>query len=178
MGADYELIRKAKKGDLEAADAIVKKYYSDIFNYCRYHSFDTHTAEDLTQDTFMSFFGSLEKYHHKGKLLNYLYTVAKNKCADEMSKKRHTEVAIEYVADFLPAAEYNMDKALEEELLDEAIRSLPVEQREAIELFYFAEKKQEEIAKICGIGVPLVKYRLRKGKKSIRNYMEERGFSI
>lgn len=64
MDTDFLLIRKMRQGDEEAIDLFVRKYYPDIFRYCRYHCFDTEYAEDLTQETFVRFFEKFAEYHH------------------------------------------------------------------------------------------------------------------
>lgn len=177
MNADYILIRNAKGGDSEAAEAIIRKYYADIFNYCKYHTTDIHTAEDLTQETFFTFFKNLQNYRHYGKLLNYLYTIAGNKCIDENRKKRNTEVGYEGVFNELNLAVSDFTDEGEDEFVEEAVNSLSIELREVIVLFYFLDKKQKDIAKICDISLPLVKYRLKKGKEKIKEYLEGGAYS-
>lgn len=87
MDTDFLLIRKMRQGDEEAIDLFVRKYYPDIFRYCRYHCFDTEYAEDLTQETFVRFFEKFAEYHHFGKAKNYLYTIAGNLCKDYYKKR-------------------------------------------------------------------------------------------
>ncbi len=56
MSTDYWLIQKIKKGNTEACDELVSKYYKDILNYFTYRCVNKETAKDLTQDTFLKFF--------------------------------------------------------------------------------------------------------------------------
>ena len=51
--------------------------------------------------------------------------------------------------------------------MEEALRRLPGEFREILILYYFQERKQREIADILGIGLPLVKYRLKQAKEQL-----------
>ncbi len=54
MNGDIKLIRKMQKGDIEAFDLFVCKYYKDILKYCFYHSGNNEEdAKDLTQNTFL-----------------------------------------------------------------------------------------------------------------------------
>ena len=46
-----------------------------------------------------------------------------------------------------------------------ALNQLPPELREVTILYFFQELKQKEIARILGIGLPLVKYRIRRSKE-------------
>ena len=97
INTDYILIRDAKRGNTKAVERIIRKYYVSIFDFCRYHSNDVYTAEDLTQEFFLTFIKGIHQYVHNGKLLNYLYTIARNKCIDEKKRMRNTEISIDCV---------------------------------------------------------------------------------
>ena len=51
-----------------------------------------------------------------------------------------------------------------------ALDSLPPELREAAVLYYYQELPQLSIAKILGISLPLVKYRIRRAKELLALY--------
>lgn len=55
MDIDFLLLQRMKRGDENAFNVFVRKYYKEILNYCNYHCPDTSTAEDLTQETFCAF---------------------------------------------------------------------------------------------------------------------------
>ena len=46
-----------------------------------------------------------------------------------------------------------------------ALEKLPPELQEVTILYFFQELKQKEIARILGISLPLVKYRIRRAKE-------------
>ena len=46
-----------------------------------------------------------------------------------------------------------------------ALEQLPPELLEVAILYFFQELKQKEIARILGVGLPLVKYRIRRAKE-------------
>lgn len=177
MNSDFFLVRQAKKGDPQAVDILVRKYYDTILNYCIYHLKDRHTAEDLAQETFLTFFKTLPNYKHEGKLLNYLYTLARNKCNDEKKRKRNTEVALDAVMDTAEAeTSCGLEAKEDANAIAEAVERLPEEIKDVILLYYFEEKKVKEIAQICGISLPNCKYRLRRGREQIRGFLEESGW--
>lgn len=64
MDIDFLLLQRMKRGDENAFDVFVRKYYKEILNYCNYHCPDTSTAEDLTQETFLRFFEKLSDYRY------------------------------------------------------------------------------------------------------------------
>ena len=53
-----------------------------------------------------------------------------------------------------------------------ALEALPEELREVAVLYFQQEQKQKDIARILGIGLPLVKYRIRKIRKWMTEYLE------
>lgn len=172
INTDYILIRDAKRGNTKAVERIIRKYYVSIFDFCRYHSNDVYTAEDLTQEVFLTFIKGIHQYVHNGKLLNYLYTIARNKCIDEKKRMRNTEISFDCVVSRLNSSSDSYCSDIEYLDTKIAVERLPDDIREIIVLYFFLGRKQSEIAEICGIGLPLVKYRLRKGKEMIKEFLE------
>lgn len=168
MDSDLLLIQKMKIGDEQAVDVFVKKYYLKILKYCCLHIHDYGYAEDVAQETFEQFFRTLNQYRHYGKALNYLYVIAANKCKNFYTKKR--EVVMEELPEQL---DYSMNDLAEYMDVHHALDDLPFELREIAILFFFQQLKQKEIAKILGIGLPLVKYRIRKAKALLVLYLGE-----
>ena len=52
---------------------------------------------------------------------------------------------------------------------------LSEEFREVIILYYYQDLKQTEIADVLGIGLPLVKYRLKKAKEQLQQMLRTEG---
>ncbi len=168
MDSDLFLIQKMKLGDDAAIEIFVQKYYAKIFQYCHLHIRDYGYAEDITQETFEKFFRSLDSYKHYGKALNYLYVLAANNCRDYYRKPP------ELCFGDLPEGTGSDFKRIEEQVMVElAINRLPPELKEVAVLFFFQELRQKEISKILGIGLPLVKYRVRRSKELLADYLRE-----
>lgn len=170
MDKDFLLIRQMKSGDETAMDKFVRKYYPVIFRYCQYHISDRAYAEDLVQDTFERFFRSLPGYRHSGKALNYLYVIAGNLCRDFYRK-----MPVFAMAEFLEAGENPTDKIEGKIDLERALNCLHPEMREVIILHYFQELKLREIADILGVGLPLVKYRIKRAKEQLGTLLYKEG---
>lgn len=165
MAEDNQLIRRMKNGDEDAIEEFVRKYYPQILQYCRLHSPDLHSAEDMTQETFLRFFRTLPNYQHYGKAANYLYVIAGNCCRDDWRRVR--PLSLEEVPE--PFTE-DMEEITQVKL---ALSGLPEELQEAATLFFIQERRQTDIAKIMGISLPLVKYRIGKAKKLLRALLGE-----
>lgn len=167
MDADFLLIRKIEKGNDQAMDQFVLKHYPKIYQYCLLRVRDHGYAEDLTQETFLKFFQAFERYKHYGKALNYLYVIAGNLCKDHFRKEGRMEVyemSEEIAVEHMGQVEKRME-------IYEALDKLPEEIREVVILFFFQEISQKEIARMMGIKLSLVKYRVSRAKKLLAKYL-------
>lgn len=133
----------------------IRKYYDEIFRYCWHHVGNKETAEDLCQDTFISFIEHYEDFRHIGKTKNYLYTIARNKCKDYYKKK------VPLLLETLPEQVDKMDME-ENVIMRQMIMGLSVEFKEVITLRYLQNLKYADIAVILGISQSLAKYRVKK----------------
>ncbi len=167
MDSDWILIYKMRQGDDAAWEQFVRKYYADILKYCFFHCRDKTWAEDLTQEVFLKFFAALSGYRHQGKAKNYLYTIAGNLCKNQSSRKR--ELPLEDAMEAGRSEASDLDDRL---MLDAAIRHLPEEFREVVLLHYYQGLKLSETAAVLHIGLPLVKYRLKRAKEQLRKELD------
>lgn len=189
MSGGFWSVRKMKNGDEEELENFVREYYPAILRYCYRHVFDADEAEDMTQETFERFFSSLDRYRHYGKALNYLYVIAGNLCKNALRSRREvvfSQLGEDSVKKILPKAAKGFGtgirsrkEAADSEFhvvqidLEQAVRQMPEELREVVILYYFQELKVREIAGILEIGLPLVKYRMKKAKEYLKNELGE-----
>lgn len=171
MDPDFLLLRRMRQGDEGAVETFVRKYYPAVLGYCRCHLDRPQEAEDLTQETFARFFAALDRYRHRGKAANYLYVIAGNLCKDYYRK------VFPLPLDGQPEpADHPLD-TLEDRLdLEAAFRALPEDLREAAVLYFLQECRQREIAKILDIGLPLVKYRIRRARELLAHHLRKEAF--
>ena len=86
MLSDDELVEQILLGNENVAEELIKRYYTSILRYCRWHCSNLEKAEDLTQETFLKLFKNLSGYKGKKKFKAYLYTIANHLCIDESRK--------------------------------------------------------------------------------------------
>lgn len=176
MDKDFLLVQKMKNGNEDAMELFVRRYYPAILRYCGCHVRGRELAEDITQETFEHFFRALGSYQHIGKAQNYLYIIAGNLCKN--SYRKQTELSLSGILDTarepLPETAKTLLLNLEESIdMGLALNKLPEDFREVILLYHFQELKLREIADILNIGLPLAKYRLRKGRELLGKILRE-----
>ncbi len=166
MDADLLLIHRMKNGDEQAIETFVRRYYPVILRYCRLHIRDSGDAQDMTQETFARFFRTLDRFQQYGKAANYLYVIAKNVCRDYYRKPAPLPM------EELPEQPDPRMETLETQLdVRRVLEQMPEELREVTMLYFFQDLKQREIARILGIGLPLVKYRIRRAKDYLSEHL-------
>ena len=170
MDRDFLLVQKMRMGDEKAIEIFVEKYYPRILSYCQVHIGDHGYAEDMTQETFERFFRSLKQYRHYGKAANYLYVIAANTCHDY--HRKHKEIATETMPEQADTRADNAEERLDVQM---AFKRLPEEVREVAVLYFLQEQKQKDIAVMLGIGLPLVKYRIRRARELLAGYLGDGG---
>ena len=86
----------------------LEEQYDKIFRYCCFRLYDKQLAQDITQETFLRYYSRNIRLD-TGKELAYLYTIARNLCADTFRQKPLSPLADADEAVFPDAAEKLID---------------------------------------------------------------------
>lgn len=149
----------------------IEEQYDKIFRYCCFRIYDRQLAQDITQETFLRFFGQDLRLDN-GRELSYLYTIAKNLCADEFRKK--TVYNVEDVED--TASGDSAEEWINNLVLRAAIEKLPREEQELLFLRYVNEISVTSICRMTGISRFSVYRRLSKALKRLKESLKKEGF--
>ena len=167
--SDDDLIEQIRLGDEKAAEALIKRYYTSIFHYCKKHCFDREKAEDLTQETFLKLFKNLSGYKGKRRFKAYLYTIANHLCIDE---SRKIEVYHLEDEEQIENGSNEMRRIEDRSEIDSLLNALSPEQREAVILRFGEELSFGEIAKVMGCNMRTAQSRVRNALKIMRDEQE------
>lgn len=146
--------------------------YDKIYRYCYFKLRDVQLAQDITQETFLRFYGRGLSFDN-GKELAYLYTISKNLCVDEFRKKPFEDIKdIEEAAGVDKSDEWVNNLAVKS-----ALGKLPKEEQELLFLRYVNEVSIALICKTLGISRFSVYRRLQKAVKRLRQELKNEGLS-
>jgi RNA polymerase sigma-70 factor, ECF subfamily len=142
---------------------------------------DRASAEDVTQEAFLSLWRSGAKYDRaRGSVRTWLLGVVRNRAIDalrrEATRAPTVDLDLERLADRGPTAELTDSEALRQEAAREVrgvLKMLPADQLKVIELAYFAGLSHSEIAEALGMPLGTVKGRMRLGMEKIRSTLAE-----
>lgn len=169
MLSDDKLVEQIRSGDEAAAEELIKRYYTSILRYCRWHCSSLEKAEDLTQETFYKLFKYLSGYKGKKKFKAYLYVIANRLCIDESRKIPLFPLADEENI----VSERNEILRIEDKAeVNSLLNILTEEQRQVIILRFGEQLSFEEIAKVMGCNMRTAQSRVRNALKIMRKELE------
>lgn len=175
---DEELMQRLFLRDLAAFRTLYNRYGNLVYSTSLRVVKDVQIAEDMVQEVFLRLWRKPESYlPQKGRFVTWLTSVTRNRAVDEIRSRnrryRHETASPEEQERDVPDLEAE-DPALSAELADQrrlvlaAMKDLPPEQRQAIELAYFGGLTQQEIAERTGQPLGTVKTRIRLGMQKLR----------
>lgn len=156
----------------------VKEYQKLIFTICYSFTKNYFDAEDLTQDTFISFYNYLDKFKGENpKAL--LTTIAANKCKDYLKSPKHN--TNELSEDELNSKEMSINSAEDNYIQKESAESVNElcemlkEPYRTIAISYFCKNiKLSELSKETGQNLKTLQTQLYRAKKLLKILWKER----
>lgn len=175
---EEDLVANAQAGNVEAFEALFRRYRDRITGFVRASIRDDSRAEDLVQEIFFAAHSSLSTLAHPAAFRSWLYQIARNACLDEARRRSRQDELIYGWEEFPPPDErivvhsQDADRSLsqKEELTDltQALDGLPATQHEALVLRELEGRSYDEIGRkmrLSRTAVESVLFRARRGLK-------------
>jgi RNA polymerase sigma-70 factor, ECF subfamily len=175
---DQELLELVARRRVDAFEELYRRHAPAVNALARRTFVDPELAAEVTHVAFMRLWDRAHLMHRESRLRAWLTTVAHNAGSDRRRRKHLATMPLVEARDFASAAIGPDDEAIMTESKREvraALRQLPLEQRKAIELAYFGELSQTEIAQLTGDPLGTVKGRIRLGMQRLRTLMTAAG---
>lgn len=157
---------------------LYKKYYRELYLYLYSLCKNKELAEDLLQETFLKAILSLKDSHTN--MRAWLYLVARNLYFNH-SKKQKQQSNFDEISDVVSEETDVLDKIIEidkKRILYNALQSIDRRKSEVLVLQYFCGLKQKEIASALQLSSENVRVLSLRGKRELKEYMEENGYEI
>lgn len=188
LGADFDeadLVSRGTQGDLDAFNLLVEHYQRPLFNLCLRMLNSPEAAEDATQDAFIAAYRALHRFRGGG-FRAWLFRIAVNACYDELRRRRarpadsldvrHGESGRTLdVPNPGPTLEETAQTAELGGAIQEALSTLPSDQRLVVVLCDVQGLDYAEIAEVMGVSLGTVKSRINRARSRLRNSLMQRG---
>lgn len=171
--SDQHYINQIIRGDTNVFSVLVDRYKEMIFTLALKMIKNREEAEEVSQDTFVKVYNSLNKFKGDSKFSTWIYRIAYNTCLDRLKKNKKDEstISIDEFSDHLVKTLDNALSALEDKERKQTIQNclslLSSEENFLLTLYYFDDQNLDEIAKIMDINSNNVKVKLFRSRKKL-----------
>ena len=179
--SEENLINNIKNKDLKSFKILVDEHQKKVLNTCNRFVNNKEDAEDLTQEVFIEVYRSISGFRGDSKLSTWIYRIAVTKSLDFIRrKKRKKRFGImrnvfsgEPLNEELKTSE-NLNPGAQAEnqdrirILNEALKSLPENQRVAFTLSKYDEMSYQEISEILETTISAVESLIHRAKNNLK----------
>jgi RNA polymerase sigma-70 factor (ECF subfamily) len=178
--SDEQLVERAQGGRMDAFAELAQRYqqriYHTIFGFTKNHL----DADDLTQETFMAAFKSLDGFRGQSSFFTWIYRIAVNRTLNHLKKHRREKDREELTDNIQPAEERGPASRSPElnslagelrQKIEEAIEALPLLYRAPVQLVLFQGLSHGQAARVLRCSENTVSWRMFKARKMIQDRM-------
>ena len=175
---NIQLIQNSLTGDQNAFAALVRKYQKQVHALAWRKVGDFHTAEEITQDTFLRVYKKLGTLKDPHRFEGWLYRIAARQCLLFQRKKRLQTQPLEDTdskhiekmtySQYLIEAQAEAATEARRNIAQKLLGRLRESERTVVTLHYFGEMTCEEISRFLGVSASTVKSRLRRARQRLK----------
>jgi RNA polymerase sigma-70 factor (ECF subfamily) len=171
---ESELVERAKRGDVDAYDVLVRRYQELAFRIAYLVTFDAAEAEDAAQDGFFKAYSALDRFRPGAPFRPWLLRIVANEARNRRKSSARRLSLLTRLAEARSSDDANTSPeaaALAGErraMLLAALRRLRDDDRQAITFRYFLDLSEAEMAASIGCARGTVKSRLSRALGRLR----------
>ena len=179
-----EILRRCRTGDERAFRELVQEYQRPVYSLALRMLRGEEDAEDVTQETFVRVFRSLDRYDPARPFAAWIFTIAARLCIDHLRRRRHRPISLVQrdhesdeertidVEDPGPGPEILAEQEEGERRTGELIDSLPPHYRIVVMMRHQQDLSYEEIAVALGLPLGTVKARIHRARALLKKAIE------
>lgn len=185
---EQTFLEDLKAGNVRAFEVLITRYSPDIYALLFRMTQSAEEAADLTQETFLKAFRSIDRFRGDAELKTWLYRIAINESRNRVRwwRRRRKEQTVslddrvgnsdllvyQTLADKSETPEDSMIAAEGRRKLEDALRDMPAAFREVLVLCDIEGQSYQEIAATLGMNIGTVKSRIARGRDELRKKLK------
>ena len=168
---EVKLFQQVKEGDENAFATIYEKYRKDVFVAAYRVLQNTHDAEDVTQEVFITLWNKRKGIEVNTAVRAYLTRTAHNLCLKKIKHDTKYTRRNQLYSAMSPSVQSPGDQPGSEQIEDvtRLMKELPDKSRRTVEMVYMEGRPHKEVAKLEGISVNTVKTQIYASLKMLRS---------
>ena len=184
---EAQIVRRVLQGDVNAFERLVTEYEKAVYAIAQRMTGNAEDAADMTQETFIKAYNSLQSFRGDSKFSVWLYRIASNVCLDFLrsrSRKPTVSLSVEDdegeegqldIADESQSPELLLERGLTRDAVRRGLDTLPPDYRQILLLREIQGLSYDEIAAALEIEVGTVKSRIFRARKRLCAFLVEDG---
>jgi RNA polymerase sigma-70 factor, ECF subfamily len=172
--SDGELLERIAEGDGGAFEQLYRRYARSMFGLALRRLGDRERAEEAVQETFAAVWRSARSYRpDRGPAGPWLFTVARNAIVDRHRARGEPAAEAPDAASPDAGPDERAESSWVAWRVHRALEDLPENERTVLELAYWSDLSQSEVADFLGIPLGTVKTRTRSALARLADVLEE-----
>jgi RNA polymerase sigma-70 factor (ECF subfamily) len=173
------LVDRAKAGDRDAFEELVRRHAERLYAVVLRFVADGDEAQEVTQEAFLRAWRSIARFEGRSRFFTWLYRIGINEAKRRAARRPPVVVAsledepVPEAPDWSEAPEARSDQRDLLEVLEQAIRGLPLEYRAPIVLRDVEGLSTAEAAEAMGLGEAAFKSRLHRARLAVRRALDQ-----
>jgi RNA polymerase sigma factor (sigma-70 family) len=172
--SDADLVARSKLRDAAAFGSLVERHQRLVFGVALARCGDPVLAEDVAQEAFVAAWNDLDRLRDVDRVGSWVAGIARNLAATAARARSRREDVRELEPLPVRTPEDEARSREDRELLQHALADIPADHREALVLFYLQGQSIADIATGLGVREDLVKQRLSRGRRALRDSVTAR----
>lgn len=178
---DAELVTRAKSGEPQAFEELVRRYRNDVFGLSYHFLRNREEAWDVSQEVFIKAFRSLKRFRGDSGIKTWLLRIAANHCKDHFKKRRLPTVSMDALPtqDFFAAPSDPGQELANTELgkaIQTALDGISPKHRMAFVLREYEGMSYKEMAEVMNCSEGTVMSRLHHARKKLQSKLVAMGY--
>jgi RNA polymerase sigma factor (sigma-70 family) len=163
-------VRLAKQDETALEDAYAAYAPTVLAYVSRYVGRDD--AEDVLQRTFLDAWRHASRYDPRQRFSGWLFTIAHRRAVDTLRSRRHGVIDVESVRELMGEdGRETVDRFADAADVRWAVARLPEHERQVVEMAYFEQLTQREIAERLDVALGTIKARASRGTRRLGEIM-------
>ena len=171
---DESLMDFIRGGNARAFETLVNRHHRRFYQMVYRWVLHPEDAEDVVQHCFVKLWSGKARWKtgKKAKFTTWFYRILYNQSIDLLRSKQRSYVELNEAV--LASGDNQERDAMTEQTntrLLKVLAELPEKQRMAVQLFYFEDMKQKDIADVMGLGVKALESQLTRARQNLREQL-------
>ena len=177
---EARLVERSQAGDRHAFEELVRRHADRLYAVVLRFVADVDEAEEVTQETFLRAWRSIDKFELRSRFFTWLYRIGINEAKRRAERRPPPgtvssieDTPIEDAPDWSEVPELRAEQGQLRSVLEDAVRALPIEYRAPLILRDVEGLSTQQAAEVMELRQAAFKSRLHRARLAVRRAIDQ-----